>query len=84
MYLDNEVDNVQTREDLARFLNLLLEDLMSPNSEWENPTLDSYLEALAAVVDGLDARFANLGMKLPDEPSWQLVADVLLAARTYE
>jgi len=84
MDLDREANNVQTREDLARFLNLLLEDLKDPRGAWENPTLDSYLEALAEVVNGLDARFANLGMNLPDQPTWLLMADMLLAAKTYE
>jgi hypothetical protein len=84
MDLYKKVDNVQTREDLAKFLLMLLQDFQEQSCPWENPTLESYLEALAAVVDGLDARFANLGTQLPSQPTWQLVADILLTAITYE
>jgi hypothetical protein len=84
MDIFEKADNVRTRGDLVSFIYALLEEFRERRGEWENPTLESYLDALAAVVDGLDARFANQGLQLPAEPTWQLVADILLTARTYE
>jgi len=37
---------VQTRTDLAAFVHALRDDLRVSEDDWENPTLDRYLEAL--------------------------------------
>ena len=84
------ISQVSSREDLARFVRRLLADheaseaaeRMSPSPPhgpaaggWENPTLPEFLEALAAYLE--DAR-------LPAQPSWQTVAELLAAAKIYE
>ena len=84
MDLYKALENVQTRQDLVRFIQALRQDFLEGKSKWESPTLDSYLDTLAAVIDGLDARFANQGLHLPDQLSWHLLAEVLLTATTYE
>lgn len=43
-----DVDSVRTREDLAAFVLALRQDLLSNQAAWENPTLERFLEALAA------------------------------------
>ena len=60
-------------------------DLASRGSqEWENPTLDRFLEALEAVLDGLPGRLAWQGKADPAQPDWALLADTLVAATGYE
>ncbi|BCW08331.1 fumarylacetoacetate hydrolase family protein [Arthrobacter sp. NtRootA1] len=51
---------------------------------WENSDLESFPEALSAWTRDMDGYFANLGEPVPDEPSWRLIAQMLLAARVYE
>ena len=52
--------------------------------EWENPTLDRFLEALEAVLDGLPGQLAMQGLAETAQPSWGLLAQVLVAATGYE
>jgi hypothetical protein len=52
--------------------------------EWENPTLDRFLEALEAVLDGLPGRLAWQGKPETAELDWALLADILIAATGYE
>ena len=50
MDLTEARDSIETRQDLARFVNLLRQDLANNADAWENPTLDRYLEALAGWI----------------------------------
>jgi hypothetical protein len=67
---------VRSPKDLAAIVQRMREDLTKGGQkEWENRTLDHFLEALAAVLDDGD---------LPATPSWADVADVLVDATGYE
>jgi hypothetical protein len=79
-----ESEDVKTREDLAVFIRGLRADLAAHAEQWENPDLDRYLRALAAVVEDLDGGFMNRGEAVPTEPSWGLVAELLDTAKIYE
>ena len=79
-----EAEAVRTREDLAVFIRGLRADLARNAEEWENPDLDRYLDALAAVIEDLEGRLLNRGEIVPSEPSWRLIAELLDAATVYE
>ncbi|WP_442857041.1 DUF7660 family protein [Arthrobacter sp. YN] len=51
---------------------------------WENADLESFLEAMSAWTRDMDGYFMNRGEPVPDVPSWQLFAQMLLAAKIYE
>jgi hypothetical protein len=72
---------VTSRDELADFVEVVLGDfrLGGGESEWENATLDRFLEGLAAfagarVVDQADQ----------EAPSWTLFAEMIAAATGYE
>ena len=76
---------VASRQDAQRVIAQMRADLASRGSqEWENPTLDRFLEALEAVLDGLPGRLAWQGKADPAQPDWALLADTLVAATGYE
>jgi hypothetical protein len=76
------IESIQTRQDLASFIvSLSRQDITA----WENQDLPSFLEAMAAWVNDMDGFFRNVqGRSAPDHPSWQLFAQMLLAATAYE
>ena len=78
-----DVDSVRTREDLATFVLALRQDLLSNPAAWENPTLERFLEALAAWCTDMPGYFRNRGASQPEQPGWSLVAQMLMAARVY-
>lgn len=77
-------ERVQSRQDLAEFIEALRRDLETNGDAWENPTLDRYLESLAMWITDMDGYFHNQGREVPSEPDWQLVAHMLDAAAIYE
>ncbi len=84
MGLHDEVERIETREDLAAFVELLRLDYERDPEHWENDDLPSFLEALAAWTADMPGYFENRGLDLADVPLWRLVGMMLLAARSYE
>ena len=75
---------IRSREDFAVFVRALREDLKGNPQDWENDTLDRYLEAMSAWVENMNAYFLNQGRPTPEQPDWKLLGDILMAARIYE
>jgi hypothetical protein len=79
---DVDPSNVETRDDFARFLSAVLADFRSTGeAEWENGTLDRFLDGLSA--------FAEAGVGEAPEPdqeqaSWRSFAEIVRAATGYE
>lgn len=82
--IDAVQKEVRTREDLVAFLGELRRDLRENRGAWENDNLEAYLEAVQAVLADWHGRFANRGERVPADPTWKLLAEVLLAATVYE
>lgn len=70
-------DAMKTRADVVLTLQSLLTDLSHDRSSWENPSLERYLDAMAAWLDS--AKMRNL-----EKPSWELICEMLEAAKVYE
>ena len=51
--LAEEVEKIKTREDLANFLGLVLEDYQTNRDRWENDTLERFLSALEGFTKAL-------------------------------
>jgi hypothetical protein len=76
---------VTSRQDVQRVIAQMRADLVGRGSqEWENPTLDRFLDALEAVLGGLPGRLAWQGQAETAQPDWALLADILVAATGYE
>jgi hypothetical protein len=68
---------MKTREDVLSTLDRLLDDLESAPDTWENLTLPRYLDAMRAWLE-------SWGAKHDPQPSWELICELLEAAKTYE
>jgi len=66
-----DLESVRTREDLAAFALALRQGLLADQAEWENPTLERFLEALGAWCVDMTGYFRNQGVELPDQPALQ-------------
>jgi hypothetical protein len=84
MDLDAEVDRIASRRDLTDFIEKLRDDLQKNPDDWENPSLERFLEAMAAWVEAMDQCYRNQGLEFSEDQSWKTFATILLAARTYE
>jgi hypothetical protein len=77
-------DHIPDREALSAFLGRLRVDFKENGAEWENRTLDGFLEALEAWVSDAPGWYANHGQELPAKGDWTFIARALSAARIYE
>jgi len=77
------VENIKTRQDLVEFLEVLIADYKANSEDWENVTLENYLEAMASWIGSMDAVYKNTSRTLPANPGWQEFANMLLAATMY-
>lgn len=76
--------SVSSKDDLADLIEALKEDLAKNSEEWENPTLDRFLDAMASWVRSMDNYYRNTGQAPVVSPTWSVFADILLAAKVYE
>ncbi|MFI9112903.1 DUF7660 family protein [Streptomyces venezuelae] len=77
-------ERIETREDLAEFLKVAASDLEINRQAWENDSLGSFLSAWSAWVLDCPGWFAARSEIVPEVPTWQLIGQMVLAARVYE
>lgn len=82
--LTERVKVIQSRKDFIEFAEALLHDFKNDPGSWENPDLERYLDALGAVVNGLEGLYMNRGEELPEQPTWKILGEILLTAAIYE
>jgi hypothetical protein len=81
---DHDLAAVRSPTDVARVVEQMLDDLREHPHEWENPTLERFLEALAASLDALEPLHINRDETLASQPTWKLLAEILVMATGYE
>jgi hypothetical protein len=79
-----DISEVTTREDAVRVVADMVQDLRDHPDAWENSTLDRFLEALASSMEGIESGYRNRGKALPAQPTWAVVAELLVMATGYE
>lgn len=84
MEIHEQVDRIESRQDLIVFIEALRENLLRNADDWENPTLERFLAALAAWTTDMDGYFRNRGEQIPSQPTWRLIGSMLYAAKIYE
>lgn len=67
------LDQVSSHADAARVVSQMLDDLRAHPTKWENPTLERFLDALAASLEALPGLYANRGERYPTQPTWKLL-----------
>lgn len=76
---------VHDRQTFINFLHAFHSDFKKNPDLWENNTLESFLEALAAYAEDLQGYYDNLELPLDvDKPSFRVFADMLKGASVYE
>lgn len=69
---------------LSGFIDNLADSLLEAPEDWANVDLEGFLRAWSAWLADSDDYFLSRGEEPPRDPSWALIAQMLLAARVYE
>ncbi|GAA2596104.1 hypothetical protein GCM10010435_89080 [Winogradskya consettensis] len=82
---DPELSAVETREDLARYLEALAASLREGTISTENPSTAAFVDAAGRWTASMDGFFANiLEVPVPGAPDWSMIAAIFRAALVYE
>lgn len=66
-------------------MELLHADFLKNGKNWQNNTLDNFLEAITAYAEDIQGLYNNReNGKDADTPDWQTFADILRGAVIYE
>lgn len=77
-------DEVTSREELVAFIAQLRDDFVERGEQWENASLDRFLDALSAWIDASPNWYRNFDQEMPPNGDWTLFAQALSAAVVYE
>ncbi|AEK24485.1 Conserved hypothetical protein [Capnocytophaga canimorsus Cc5] len=76
---------VNTREDFAKFLEMLKNNLEHHPQDWENTTLPDFLDALSRYTEDVQQYYVNTNQHIDaDIPNWSVFADIFKGAMLYE
>ena len=74
-----------TRIEFIEFLKEFRTDLKENKSNWENRTLEDFLEAMEAYTEDVQGFYDNMKMNVDaDKPTWVIFKTILKGASTYE
>lgn len=82
--MQEQIEGINSREELAKFIDGMRFSLEQGGQGWENRDLGSFLEAMSAWVSDMDGYFQNIGESCPESPSWKTIAQILAASTVYE
>jgi hypothetical protein len=76
---------VTDRKSFSVFLDLLRKDFAENPQEWENKSLENFLEALSAYAKDIQGYYDNMKMNIDaNKPDWKTFADIFMGAKIYE
>lgn len=82
---DPALNEINTREDLAKYLQGLAILLRDGKLELQNPSTSDFVDASARWTKSMDGFFKNvIGESVPEVPDWALIAAIFRAAVVYE
>jgi hypothetical protein len=81
---ETDLAGVRTPADVGRIVERMRADLLEHPDEWENSTLERFLDALAAFLETRSRNRSDLGEEVLMGPAWTLFAESLVAATGYE
>ncbi len=76
---------VNDRKSFIRFLELFHQDFLVTKKQWENNTLESFLEAMTRYAQDIEGYYQNTNQSIDaDIPGWAIFADILKGSKVYE
>ena len=76
---------VTDRKSFVTFLDLLRKDFSENPEEWENKSLEDFLDALSSYAEDIQGYYDNMKMNIDvDQPNWKTFAHIIMGARIYE
>lgn len=73
------------RNSFSKFASELLADYKMNGENWENNSLESFIEGIASYAEDIDGYYSNMKFDTSaDTPTWRIFAQILKGAAVYE
>lgn len=85
--MEDELYNLKItdRKSFVQFLNMLHAEFLKNGNEWENNTLERFLEAMTAYAEDIQGYYDNCeNGKNANTADWNTFADILRGSIVYE
>ena len=79
-----KIEQVTTKDQFLEFLNLLTKDFKHNVDEWENKSIDNYLEAIESWIEDMEGYYMNSGLPVPNNIDWNFLATIFYVGKIYE
>lgn len=70
-----------TKQEFILFTENLRTDFMENKEQWENKTIEDYLEAMSSYVEDIDGYYKNINLEMVN---WKVFSDILKGSSIYE
>lgn len=84
MNIYTEIKNVQTKEELLRFLQMLANDRRSNEEEWESKSVEDYLLSIQSWIEDMNGYYENNNLEIPQNIDWNFIANIFYVGKIYE
>ncbi|MDM5248889.1 MULTISPECIES: hypothetical protein [unclassified Lysinibacillus] len=79
-----KIEQVATKDEFLEFLNMLSKDFKLNVDEWENKSINNYLEAIESWIEAMEGYYINSGLPVPNNIDWNFLATVFYVGKIYE
>lgn len=79
-----KIEQVTTKNQFLEFLNLLNKDFKLNVDEWENKSIDNYLEAIESWIEEMEGYYKNNNLPVPNNIDWNFLATIFYVGKIYE
>jgi hypothetical protein len=74
-----------TKQEFILFTENLRTDFIENKEQWENKTIEDYLEAMSSYVEDIDGYYKNTNQNINLEMvNWKVFSDILKGSSIYE
>jgi len=78
-------EKIKSKQEFVVFLRELHADYLQNGKDWENTSLERFLEAMIAYTEDIQGYYENTNQNIDaNKPSWKVFADILEGASIYE
>lgn len=73
------------KSEFIQFIENLKTDFIENKEQWENNTIEDYLEAVSRYTEDIDGYYKNTNQEIDlEKVDWKIFADVLKGSSIYE
>jgi len=81
MDLNERIDSVVNKETFINFMEALIDDYKNKPEEWENLSIDMFLDAINRWAEDFNFRDPDINFERPD---WKTIAILFYMGKIYE